>query len=612
MTPIEYPDLADGSPRPDGVVDGNGKTAYAGVVSQEEIALAFINTLPPETLVQIFKFVRQDVLQAGIFPDTVNRLEFETGPRTWRTFQNWISLLHVCHFWRDTMTDPSLWITIVVDHSADPLRLFTYFLDRVGLGTIPLRVHFDSKSEVAPLSIMQSYPQAVARLEKLRIRSDLKALSEGAGVSITTAALGALTTAAPLLKYLDITFCSWENDLPEDVPILFGNQMPCLSHLALENITGWSGTTFSNLTHLFLMGTQYVDFEVSLVHYEMLLGLLKSNTRLQVFLLSSPTPWIHQDMDETLEQVDLPNLKQMGISNADYSQIRRLLSNLVLPRDLCLSISGEPDEGETLTVFPEDTSRLHVLDDVTALQIDFSEPKSYRRTTSYRVRRFTGTGSSGSFHIPEGPMEESLEIYIHLSLRRLGGVLRNLTELWFVGPNVAQIVASGSVGVPDLNGEYKSRWRATFATFPSLEKLVLDNSLLNMVHALVPPDALEGVPGTPLPCPSLRRIWISATTSTLFDSVRGGLLDFAVRYHASVGRPFHEILIHCMSRSASTAQYFLTSWMQMGEEVSETLPGLVEKFDFVSRFPSFELPSTATMSCVRNGKNFWPTWREYA
>lgn len=120
----------------------------------------------------------------------------------------------------------------------------------------------------------------------------------------------------------------------------------------------------------------------------------------------------HEDVDEIVE---LRNLKQFGIQDATTYQVTQLLSNMALPCSLCLvlSVYQSPELSDgTFSVFPSDTSRFSVAEEITSLDLDLTI------NSADQAHNFAkGSGPSGYFLIdididkfPKGiPQQTSLD-----------------------------------------------------------------------------------------------------------------------------------------------------------------------------------------------------------
>ncbi|KAH8103900.1 hypothetical protein BXZ70DRAFT_670628 [Cristinia sonorae] len=167
-------------------------------MSSTSIATSPINRLPPETLIHIFGFIHKHALICDFFPEYINNFHREAKPGAWRTFYDWISLLHVCRYWRCAMSDTSLWSTIVVDGSVNPSKVLNFSIARAG--TVPPRIHISldtNQVRVTPLSIIPL--DAIAGLQELRVQCYIQDFVDG-GLDGSLGSLALRNVAAPALS----------------------------------------------------------------------------------------------------------------------------------------------------------------------------------------------------------------------------------------------------------------------------------------------------------------------------------------------------------------------------------------------------------------------------
>ncbi|KAH8103901.1 hypothetical protein BXZ70DRAFT_670698 [Cristinia sonorae] len=399
--------------------------------------------------------------------------------------------------------------------------------------------------------------------------------------------------------------------------------MPCLRHMALENITSWTNNIFSQLTHLFLRG-RCVDGFIQTIHeYRELLELLRGSPGLQVLFLSLPDPWIPENMEEIGDKVEVLNLRKMRVDEATPHQIHRLMSNLVLPHSVCLSVSPSRYSGRICVVdniLPKEiTPTLHLLlDDITSIEMDFIVPTENVRDDSV-LDRLIGVGPAGAFYTHACYASSAIYTTSHrlqaieASIRRLH-TFKNLTEIWIDGPDTEQLRVWLAW---DPNTDI---WRPAFAGLARLEKLVLQNSLfLDVVTALAPPSDFKVDPAIVIaasvtPCPYLISLWVAAETDTLMNA-RRNLCDFASRRHIMTGQPFPQLLLRSTTGTSAEARMYASLARVRGDDDETGFVGLqkhVATFAFVDKFPTgrFELPAMASESCIRMGREYWPKWRE--
>ncbi|KAH8092673.1 hypothetical protein BXZ70DRAFT_452982 [Cristinia sonorae] len=565
------------------------------VIDEIHNAVSPVNQLPVELLVHIFRMIQDEILVH--LPTTSSR---------------WIGLLHVCHHWRHVLlSEPIFWSRVLIDNSVDARKMVEFCTSRAG--SLPIRII--RNTDGPPYDIWTTLtPQHLSRMRALHYIFTTRSLFEP------------ITVPAHSLEYLRICCHDGEGK----IGVLFQNQTKSLRCLCLQNIVSWAGNHFSHLTTLFLKGiknqTRGIEVNPLTSTYRLLLQLLQDSPTLQQFIIIFPSTWVPNEMQQPgdeLPRVKLPNLRQMCISRTETSRVRCFLSQLELPRHLCISIpySRTGHDTPTYAPFPEDVTKLPFLDSIASLEFCFSR--------SGRVQ-VIGTGSSGSFNAnialnlfenTAGEERVVLETYIHQL-----GIHRNLTEVWIQGTDETFFdegfgLYSGlwdACGEPVLRGS--DMWCRILSEMGVLEKLVLDGTwMTHYLCSLAPsfdcePGPLQQTLDLPVvPCPRLKHLWVADKTDTLF-AVAERLLYFASGRHSFLGIPFHEILLRSNSHDAAFCELASTapSHEMARLKALDALRGLkkhVETFNFVDAFPTgiFELPALTTASNIN--ETGWPKWR---
>ncbi|TDL23033.1 hypothetical protein BD410DRAFT_186955 [Rickenella mellea] len=295
----------------------------------EIYAMSTISCLPAEILCRMFSFVvSQDLF--------------------------WISLTHVCWYWRRVALDDSvLWSHIHTQHAASVGE----FLDR---------------SRKTPLNILISDPYTTPfngehrrpfngwnedRLRAFRRgnfqRANLQCINQIYRIRslefnltsgrVSSELLSLLTQPAPVLEHL--RFCNADS-VPEE---LFCGVMPRLRSLDLDGtILPWGSSIFRGLTRLSLRNLDYSRAP----DINQLLGILHSCPKL--VNLSLDQPWMDPvSSDIILENVELPSLTRLYVCGV-FSFVQSLVKHLILPPrvNITLNWGSFPIANGTHPMFP--------------------------------------------------------------------------------------------------------------------------------------------------------------------------------------------------------------------------------------------------------------------
>lgn len=302
-------------------------TVHSVLSTAKSILYTFcgIHRLPPEVLIRVFEMLPR--CEKPKRPDGIDSWQDRYG---WRTSQ-WNRVSSACRHWRHIILNtPSLWSTIVDNILRAPLpdHAINTFLTRSG--RYPLLVCLNDGSIRLP-----SLVQQVPRVYELTLRSY-------GGTTVPSD----FTQPASMLQSL---YVSYEPQKLYSVapivhiPPMFGNQTPALRHLVMDHIASWSNNTFGHLTHLHLSGVARIsDREPFLpALYTKFLHLLRCNPSLEVLFLEHLGIWIHPSGfygDVSFERVVLKHVKSFSYTHARVPQVKRLLSDLELPDDVCMSL----------------------------------------------------------------------------------------------------------------------------------------------------------------------------------------------------------------------------------------------------------------------------------
>lgn len=198
-------------------------------------------------------------------------------------------------------------------------------------------------------------------------------------------ALSSFQQEAPLLESLDLFFDRTGVDLDHGLHVpLFQNKAPHLHQLALENVISWTTNSFTNLSGLSIRGLGGSSTIATRADYSNLLQILRSSPHLEDLVLSILRPWIdsHGFREPTAvkEQVKLHALRRFCLTNSTEEHAAHLLSDLVLPDNLCVSIldvggtfaHSDPEDHRAsgmFSVLPDDLSQHSSWTNVTTLEI---------------------------------------------------------------------------------------------------------------------------------------------------------------------------------------------------------------------------------------------------
>ncbi|TCD59807.1 hypothetical protein EIP91_011410 [Steccherinum ochraceum] len=545
-------------------------------------SLCSINRLPEDIFVLILKLVQDDAVGVGPFPtyESAFASELTDEPRSWNTWDHWIRLLHVCRRWRHIMLrNAFLWRTVILDGSVRPIeKLLDFFLARAGSGALRVFVVMDEEDEdyEYPDSLIALSCQ-MHRIQELRIRCQPLVI------------LPDLRDPAPLLENLDITYTYQtvrgldETGLKVDLPLLFGEQSPHLCRLTLRNVTSLDNFQFKDLTHLCLEGLQN-DYRADSLNYADLLNLLNANFDLQVLFIHTLSCWIDEEISYPVDldhDVELPFLKRLFLSGSS-GQVSRLLSDLMLPRGLCMQIEltyQSEDENGVFDFLPDPHTKLFNLEDISSLEVDLSAGPL--DTLQHKIN---AVGPSGSFRViavPEvatgRPLQQPTILESSLNLRDFSlDSFSSLTELWVTCPNGPHSTQTR----PD--------WSLSFNSLPLLEMLVVIGKAPSVVDILM---ALATCP----PLSTLQTLWIGCPPTEYIANV----IRSCIRQHTSI--------CQVTIRSSDEAPGGTEEW-----ETLAVLGEAVDDVEVVDDFPTkgIDLPPWAYETLSRDGRIWWNAWRD--
>ena len=459
-----------------------------------------------------------------------------------------------------------------------------------------LRLHYGRLQGAPPL-----LSQYANRLRELRVRFD----------GYYVPALVTLTVPAPNLEYLDIIIFD-TNKAPE-VPENFNSQYPRLQYLVLEGFKSLINIRVSNLTHLCVSGSN--EGVSSSGDYPKFLQLLQSSPHLEVLVVRSPHPWIPWvSYENVTDTVMFRSLKKLCLTKMTHDQAGRLLSNLAIPRGVCMSFDlfDLYRYDKSLSFFEGNLTNLSSLDEITSLEVHIVNP-------ALPEIIFNAAGPSGSFHtrVKAGTRLGHLQIS---SLQSLPVFLNNLKEL--------HLFVSHSFVEPYRHA-IQEDWDF-ITTLKSLEKLVVTTRVLAtslyLVSTLTPrhassprhPSSPAQPPtssadlnhGIPIVCPKLQILWMSNEPRSLSATLEPLLSCVKSREGFLRERTLREIRLKAIcSEDKSTA----TSPSVVADAAGRiaSLRKYVDIVEYVEEFPSdgIDLPDWSEVTIRRGGTVWKEKWR---
>ncbi|TCD64815.1 hypothetical protein EIP91_003596 [Steccherinum ochraceum] len=510
-----------------------------------------INRLPIELPVLIFKFHQNAAIGVGTFPAYNNVFrprEPYYGSRRKTQPHCQFGVSHVCRHWRRVMLcNSTLWETIVLDGSVTPTpELLDCFLDRAGQGPLRIVVLFEGQDDYYMKKTFNFLSDNMERIKELRIHCSPWDILE-------------ITEPAPILECLDITcdtswfFGSLDPEPPVLIPWLL-ERAPVLRRLAVENIYTLPLKVWSKLTHLCIGGpwdTQSPVYEwggrpgAELQTYRDFLSVLEANPRLEQLFIKTPCYWINNsdELSSVTERIELRCLQRLFLGNITSRQVAQFLSNLILPKAVCMNIAliycpGEEDH--MFAFLPTIEPPTPIFAETTALELDFS-------ASDYSGHLASGIGPFGSFGITASSTK-SYDNTLHAFLCGLSFEgFQHVSELRIAGPHAQ-----------DLDQDMD--FRLVLSELPLLVKLAINGDLPLILETLEvltshaeASDASSTPPSTSRPsitCPRLQTLWIKLSNDTKppeVDQVLSDLLQCMRARFAVQDQKFPEILLRIFS-----------------------------------------------------------------
>ncbi|KAI0262471.1 hypothetical protein BC834DRAFT_891516 [Gloeopeniophorella convolvens] len=213
------------------------RTAMVGVGVHLSQVVREINTLPPETLSQIF------LIATELDPPFVTT-SVRNDIKTWRL--GWISVTHVCHRWRQiALNHAALWsrLSFSIPHIALN-EMFVRSKD-APLDLSAQEPHLVRFSRRMGLTSLLSFlePKHVPRVRSLQLRANIRSHTSPCSI------LDMFSEPAPLLE---VVFAYAQDQPNPEVGTSFTLNQPRLRELHLENvfITSWAGPQLPRLVNL--------------------------------------------------------------------------------------------------------------------------------------------------------------------------------------------------------------------------------------------------------------------------------------------------------------------------------------------------------------------------
>jgi hypothetical protein len=281
-----------------------------------------------------------------------------------------VRLSAVCRFWRAVAVgDAALWSNIAFSTSRrSTIRCATEFLQR-SRGTMftvqIINVERDAISNIAQVSTL---------MDKIARQHDRIASFEAVGLSAIVAE--ALVYPANNLTHLTIKGCG-----SEELPLVFGGQLPRLRQLVLSNPSGWSLRTLPSVTKaaIYYRGDRNISIK-SLTNF------LDGAGNLEQLRLSRL--WCSRADRRHVPQppITLPSLRELRIVFCDTS---RILGHLRLPPSTQTSILGgyEPNNRHMLQYLPTAASFQPLLHGTRSLVVTLNATSNGSRLITHRNGR---------------------------------------------------------------------------------------------------------------------------------------------------------------------------------------------------------------------------------
>ena len=265
-----------------------------------------------------------------------------------------VRLSAVCRLWRAvTIGDAVLWSNIAFSTSRlSTIRCATEFLRRSQRATLRVQIIDVQREIVSNIARVSTLMDEIAR------QSDRIANFEAVGLSPLVAE--ALVYPAKNLTRLTINGCG-----SEELPLVFGGQLPRLRRLALSNPSGWSLRAFPTVTKVIIYGN---DQRVSI---KSLADFLDGAGSLEQLSLSRLRGSRTDRQHPAQPPIVLPSLRELRVAFCDSL---RILGHLDLPSSARASIlsSCETNNRHMLQCLPTEATFQPLLNNTQSLVVNLT------------------------------------------------------------------------------------------------------------------------------------------------------------------------------------------------------------------------------------------------
>ncbi|KAI0337482.1 hypothetical protein BDW22DRAFT_1488256 [Trametopsis cervina] len=398
-------------------------------------AFAPVNILPSEVLAHIFHLLS---LQTNTPPSFLPDLTTRRDPYAW------ISVTHVCRYWRATaLAFPTLWSSI---DSSSPLASLA-FLARSA--ATPARLYLRDavhNGGVRPCldraRFLQAFAHHSTRLVELHVQPAFK---------YGPVLLRCFHAPAPELRALSLVL-NLHKEGAHELPLLFGGHLPAVEKLTLANFSQWSLHQFgSRLTHLCLLD-QPLRGRMPMDRF---MDFLRGCELLEELVLIDAGPCTFDNAagigDGDKDPVALNRLRTLHIGDWTMPQaVARFLAHLVIPSTTKIFIWADClfRRDETLSMLlPSNLEHLRPFHNLRALHLTYRPAmRDYPQLLSVQ--------------------DGVLVFYLHLAMATTDEMLQSTFTPFDLGH--IQELTVGIHSEPELS---ESAWRSIFETMPLLHTL---------------------------------------------------------------------------------------------------------------------------------------------
>lgn len=309
------------------------------LTNRSQGSLPRINTISVELLSLILHFSRAEP-----------RLHFGTSDLHYQNLSI-VRLSAVCRIWRAVaIGDAILWCNIAFSTSRlSTIKCATEFLRRSREAIITVQL-FDFRRDTT------SHIDEVSELAH-RIAQQSGRIGKFEAVGLSFPVVRALALPAVRLTHLTINGRG-----VEELPLVFGGQLPHLKQLTLSNPSGWQLRAFQDVTRVELFGAG------SRILLSSLIDFLDGATNLEQLVLSRFSEFRPERRNVEWTPVTLPSLRELRFSDCNAA---RILDHLDLPPSARVSILAtyDPNNRHVLHYLPSMGSFHRFLDNTRSLSI---------------------------------------------------------------------------------------------------------------------------------------------------------------------------------------------------------------------------------------------------